>query len=381
VISGSVSSHSYDNLLFAIDFNGNIAWDYTYDVGTDKGGYDLVQLSNGNLASVGFIYDGTNDAQLMITDSVGNPVTYCRYDYSGNDINATEIIDLGSSVGIMLVGNINSGLNRDISVMLVNYSGVVQWSKKYGLGSQDDMAHDALLLNDGTIGIVGNTLNPNSSNGSRCGLVIRIDASGNIISQGGYEPTNTSDANYRFLGVSEGPAGTLRMIGDGVSPTSSEDGLIIAAAPFEGLSDECGYFQTSLTANTISVTKTNPAVTTYGGFGIGLSIEAVASETLIKNSICGSLTGIGDVFDKQQSIQAYPNPAQESLTIYIESANMETKYQLHVFDNVGKQVFQHGFIGNSYQLKTIELANGLYTFTIIDEAQKVTSGKFIVQNQ
>ena len=382
VISGSASSHSFDNLLFAIDFNGNIVWDYTYSVDNDKGGYDLLQLSNGNLGTVGYIYDGTYDMQLMITDTVGSLLSLYRYDYPSNDVNATQLIDLGQSAGLIAIGNINSGINRDIFVAKLNYSGVVQWSKKYGLSNQDDIAQDAHLLNDGTICIVGNTQNPNSSNNSRCALVLRIDVNGNIVSQGAYQPTNTSNENYRFLSFTESPAGTLRIVGDGVSPSTSEDGLIVAAVPVTGLSATCGYLTTSLVSNAVTIVKSNPAVDTYAGFGIGTVSETVSSETLVKSNFCGSLTGIENASGKE-AIKAlvYPNPAQEYVIIQLENADEEDEFRLAVYDGLGQAVFAATYTGSEYRINTNEWANGLYTFTVIKNSAAYMSGKFTVLNR
>jgi hypothetical protein len=363
VVSGHTTSGGFDNLLFAVDMSGNIVWDHTYNiVGTDKGGYELVHLQNGNLLTAGHIYNGSFDAQIMITDSTGIFVDLFRYDCSGQDIYPPQIIDLGPVNGIIAIGNYSTTTNRDIYAMKIDYNGNISWATRYGINSQDDYASEAVLLDDGTIGIAGYTENPNSSNNSSCALFMRINTSGSIVSQSGYQPSNTANESYKFYGVAKNAAGDIVLVGSGVSPNSGSDGMILTVMDKNGISElGCGQVQTTIGTLSISITKTAPSVTTGVGFGIGASVSTVSSELITEDDACGSFIGIEEN-NSQAPLLVYPNPAADIIQINIPYPSANGSFELL---NMEGKVLRNGQVAaDIFSMDVSDLSSGVYVIKL-----------------
>ncbi len=84
---------------------------------------------------------------------------------------------------------------------------------------------------------------------------------------------------------------------------------------------------------------------------------------------------------QQNTAIAFPNPADEYLTISYHLLNTKAKSELTVFDALGRKVIGIN-LGEGYDgqelIDTRKLAEGIYIFTLSQDGEKVSDGKFII---
>lgn len=76
--------------------------------------------------------------------------------------------------------------------------------------------------------------------------------------------------------------------------------------------------------------------------------------------------------------QAYPNPAQHSVTFKSVLENQKST-TIHVVDMQGKQVSTFSFSGNEKTIEVSEWADGVYFYHVIQNGKKLKSAKILVQ--
>src|SRR5258706_13852228 len=111
-------SYYTDGFLMKLDNNGNILWHKRY---TDPNPYSygstftkVVELSNGDLVTIGSYPYGPNGSCLMRTDASGNLITTQLVPLTGPNSNALIIMDNNSNDEIVIAGsgyNIYNGNN------------------------------------------------------------------------------------------------------------------------------------------------------------------------------------------------------------------------------------------------------------------------------
>lgn len=127
--------------------------------------------------SAGFNND-SGQAFLMMTDSLGNQKWTKSYGGVGEDIGVRVIHVPGD--GFFIAGYTGSTAQGDFDfiVFKTDLSGNLQWEKTYG-GSDWDVLHDAALLDDGGLILVGETEGLLSQ--GKDIFMVRTDAAGNEV--------------------------------------------------------------------------------------------------------------------------------------------------------------------------------------------------------
>jgi hypothetical protein len=80
---------------------------------------------------------------------------------------------------------------------------------------------------------------------------------------------------------------------------------------------------------------------------------------------------------------AYPNPSDQYVTIAYTFLHAKEESTLHIFDNLGRQIDMRnlGEVFEGQQLiDTRTHSNGVYIYEIVQEGERVLSGKFIVNH-
>ena len=179
---GNFSDKSYvgsDIFLMKFDSFFNLEWTKTYGGSGDDRGHDVVQLSDGGFAAIGYsksddgdasLNEGQHDNWLIRTNSKGVLLWQKSFGFLGHDhaysIIATSdgglffngFLDVTASNG---EGNYGKGINYRHGVgefwgHKLNSDGEIIWSRFFG-GTNNDRSYDVIETNNGEFIIVGST--------------------------------------------------------------------------------------------------------------------------------------------------------------------------------------------------------------------------------
>lgn len=93
------------------------------------------------------------------------------------------------------------------------------------------------------------------------------------------------------------------------------------------------------------------------------------------NTIVQCNTGINQLDNSGQTINVYPNPFTNSVSVQV---NDNEQLQFNLYDILSRKLLQQTFI-NSTIINTEQLANGIYTYQVLNKKGAVTNGKLIKQ--
>lgn len=207
-------------------------------VKTTDGGYIFTGntfSNNGEITS----NHGASDTWVIKTDVDG--VIQWQKTYGGSNNDLANTIRQTSDGGYVLAGLSNSTDgdvsvgrdNNDFWVLKIDANGVKQWDKSFG-GTSNDFAYDIIQTTDGGYLVSGSSdsINFNSSDnhGEYDALVVRLNASGNLVWQKSYGGSSydwggtilpTPDGNYILC------LGTASVNGNITSNHGAYDGWIV----------------------------------------------------------------------------------------------------------------------------------------------------------
>ena len=163
--------------IIKVDSNGNQQWNGSYTgsiFDVDSGQY-LIQTLDGGFAAIAEYQD---KLALIKIDQHGKEQWNQTYAGAGACVPSAIIQTSDGGFALLSVSNYYtghvfpppSGYYDTVWLVKTNSSGVLQWSKTYGLGD----ANSLIQTSDGGYAIAGQTLNPNSYY-----LLIKADSSGN----------------------------------------------------------------------------------------------------------------------------------------------------------------------------------------------------------
>ena len=166
-IVGSTSSFGageFDILVLKIDASGNELWNQTYGGAEWDEGYDIAELSNGDLViagyAVGFGEAESRDMCLIRTDPQGNQKWLEVFGGHYQDI-ATNIVVTEDNViisGTTRTDILEIGLYRDdVLIIKVDENGNIIWQSQYG-GHLQESVGEMILNEEGNIVIAGSTI-------------------------------------------------------------------------------------------------------------------------------------------------------------------------------------------------------------------------------
>ncbi len=88
-----------------------------------------------------------------------------------------------------------------------------------------------------------------------------------------------------------------------------------------------------------------------------------------------------ELLARLNTVTAYPNPSDQYVTIAYTLLHAKEATQLLVYDTQGRQI-ESRQLGEAYEgqqlIDTSKMADGVYLFQIVQEAKKVSDGKFVV---
>jgi hypothetical protein len=238
-----------DNLLYKLDGDGNIEWQYTC-LNATGGLNDVIQTSD-----LGYIITGESqqlsgaysDILIQKLDINGNLLWNQNYDGNNKDDYANEIVEMATGELLFLGGAFSSNSKTDIWIMKLMPNGNLIWEKFYG-NTGLYRAWDIESTSDGGFVFTGmKPTNPWSNV-----LIVKLDGLGNTIWEQFYGG-NDIDYGCSIKQTSDGGFIITGFMGTGYSiPTHSTDpdlwiaklnsnGIILHEGLFGGTNLERGF--------------------------------------------------------------------------------------------------------------------------------------------
>ena len=129
----SLAGASYHTLVTRTDAQGNVLWSSFFELEYDDEPYDMVANASGELFISGATYRMGNewDGFLLKVDAQGKQVFNRFYDAGtaqGENFRCLSVTPQGS---VLLLGDMGSFEERDITLLSVNDQGQLQWTKRY----------------------------------------------------------------------------------------------------------------------------------------------------------------------------------------------------------------------------------------------------------
>jgi hypothetical protein len=338
-----------DVYLIKTDGAGDLLWTRTFGKDGDDAGYSVQQTKDG-----GYIVGGTRSKggfYLIKTTSAGDTL-WTKTSYAGT----TPHINVAYSVQQTADdGYIMAGITYPIHFFLIKTAsdGTTQWSKIIG-GEAQDYALSVRQTTDGGYIIGGWTMS--FSVGSYHSLLIRIDASGEIIwaktykgggtSPVGYSVKQTVDGGFVFLGSASG-AGFGAGLWD----------MYLVKTDENGNSGDCNQGDASPTVT--SVTTTSKPSTSVGSGGTAISPLTIVGRGCTVTALC-STVGTFDIINNS-SLTVYPNPFSNEVII----KGTKQDEVIILFDGNGKEILRTITYEGETRINTQLLTSGLYLLKYI----------------
>ncbi len=229
------NNDSFDYWLLKFDQNANLLWNKTYGGSSDDRGRDIIQMSDGGFAILGYsassdgntsTNNGLRDFWLAKTDAQGNLLWQKSYGFSGSDEGITLIETSDNHLmiaGVLDVtasgGSGNSGRNSnkhaggDYWALKVDLAGGVVWSRYYG-GSFTDTPFGIVQTTSGEFLFVGssdsNDVDISGNKGSYDFWLVKANSRGNLAWEKSYGGTEIDEAR----GIIPSQDGNFLIVGD-----------------------------------------------------------------------------------------------------------------------------------------------------------------------
>jgi hypothetical protein len=187
--------------VLRLDHDGNALWNRTYSEGTGSEFRYVLSLTDGFLL-VGNVFQpsGDTDGYLVKIDDNGA----LKWNVTVGGAKVDKLFSAAKTQdGFLLVGltySFSSNNESDAWVVKINLNGNVIWNKTYGW-AMDDAGRAIALTKDNNYVVAGYT--DSVGNGDYDFLLLKIDASGNMVWNKTYGGTQSDEA-YAIVAASDG---------------------------------------------------------------------------------------------------------------------------------------------------------------------------------
>ena len=207
----------FDIILVRYNSEGEYQWKKTFGSVNDESGSRLIAADDGGYFLLGQTTPQSGIGKnifLVKTDAEGTEQWTTTYGgETGTDGN--DMIQL-SDGNYAIVGFIAQGEDFQVYFIKIDDKGDLIWEKSFG-GSAYDVGSSVRETRDGGFVLCGYTASMGA--GARDGYVVRLDASGNLLWENAYGYDNSD----QFGGIAETPAGDFIAVGNTVTRITTSE--------------------------------------------------------------------------------------------------------------------------------------------------------------
>jgi hypothetical protein len=344
----------FDPYIVKYDAAGNMLWEKVYAVFAsfdDDFGYSIRETSDSGFIVAGYTRNfgaGEQDALLIKTDSLANIIW--QNSYGGSDTEFVYSNVQTTDDGFIMTGytkSFGAGM-QDVYVVRTLSNGSLAWSMTYG-GAGADFGKSIQQAADGGFIIAGYT--ESFGSGLKDVYVIKIDSSGIVewskaiggaLNDEGMSVQQTSDGGYIVTGYTESFGSGLQDVylikldSAGNSGCNETNAATIA--------------DTATTQLTAAGFIASNAVTIIN---LSTALDSAGSETLL------CTVGVNESVESN-SITIYPNPAHNTFTISLNEEFKKQNAEFKIFDVTGRVVYEQGIINHKSEIRNCSFSPGLY---------------------
>lgn len=427
------TTSGYDVATFKLSSTGTLVWNtkynYTSANGTDKGAKLTIDAS-GNVYVTG-ASDG--DVSLLVNNQ---DIVTIKYSSTGIQQWATRYVGTGSlddepsgvqvdaSGNVYVTGKSSNGLDNDYITLKYNSTGVQQWAKIFNGTQGDDKAVAIELDASNNVVVTGTSYNGTyedfvtvkynnagtelwntlytGTNGDNKAAAMAIDVLGNIYVTGSSSNGMTDDITtikysaagdqewlMNFDGIATGndqstdikidDIGRILVVGEtnsGTLVSPNIDYILLkyhydGGAIWEKTYD--GPDQLTDGINSLAI-----------GNGDNLFVSGNSAYTDEQKNIVtikyDSPVGLYELNNSASKINAYPNPFNNSTTLFIDNEVITKNVNFILLDSYGKEVKTiYNIQDSELKINRENLSNGFYIFKITQNDKMISTGKLIIQ--
>lgn len=367
----STSTNFDDVFIWKLDASGNFVWarafggpyhDFGMGVALDvnnnvytTGQFEAVTDFDPGASTTNLTTLGWKDAFISKLDVNGNFVwakqiggltsvtssSAITTDASGNIISLSVFSGNADFDPTSATYTLNSSGGSDVAITKLDPFGNFLWAKSFG-GTGNDEGHS-----------------------------ITTDVMGDIYYSGHFASTVDFDPGAGAYPLTAPPG-----YGNAYVAKLNTNGFFIAAGQFYGFANSTSYGINVDASGTIYTTGSFRSIV---DFDPGAPISNLTSLGGADAFIC-KLTkgpaGLNDI-NLDASMVLYPNPntGQFNLRVDAELKNG----MLEVYNVIGQKVFTQHVSSGINRIETKQLAKGIYNYVVLENKQRITSGKFVIE--
>lgn len=372
--------------IIKIDFDGNFIWDKQYGSSNRDNGFDIINLSDGNIAILGYSRgtDPAGDIVLLKTDLDGNQIWTKQYGTQYDDYGMEIVQD--DNENIFIIGT-KAGFyddvystyfnvhDADVLLCCLDKDGNELWQKTYG-GEGHDFGY-SLSIFENSIYMCGST--QSEGNGNFDMLLLKTDELGNKLwskTYGGSEydygisMTKNKEGGFYLLG-------TTKSFGQNQSADFylikvDTSGNELWNLSFGGNQTDIAYKLISTAdSGVLIVGKTN----SFGNGFYDVLLAKVDKSGLVQNLINGfDSTYISD-------IQLYPNPVTTEGRFRNLSSSELPEIFIEIVSISGSIVKSFRVVAPNYSFNAESISSGFYIYRVRKKKDSniIFTGKLIVR--
>jgi hypothetical protein len=362
------------------DLNGNLIWTKRYNAPTNLNDVSKICASSPSGVYVaGRTFNGVDFDGLLIKYNHSGVQQWVKIIAgSGNDEINTLNIDPNGNV---LVSGIAQSTGADTNLITIKYdaNGNQLWSQVFdGLAHGTDVGKYLVTDQSGNVFVCGNTdIDASSTTLNNDILLLKYDASGNLIWQQTYSATPNSDDLVEELRLNA--ANEIMIVGESDSLSSKGSNYDFITLSYNSL----GVLTKSFRYGGIALSKDIPSTMFVNNaeiFVSGGSINQNQQRELVTIKYSTDPT-VGLSENVNNKLKLYPNPAEGIVNIEFENQSIPDHVELF-FTNLNGQLFDVNFLSNheSIFVDVSNIPNNLYILTISFDGQ-IIKEKVIILNK
>lgn len=410
-----LNSNGYSDVFVTkYDGSGNVIWAKNFGGSDNDNGWSLTTDSIGNSYVTGTYSSPTIlFGTTTLTTNLGvNSVFFTKIDSNGNVVWANKVITTGdgmvNSVAVDKFGNSYltgilsstmvtigtftlNGSGQDCFVAKIDPSGNVLWVKTYNLAVGYSISCDGSNFIYVTGGFSGGTLSLGSYTLSNPGMsdyfLMKQDLNGNVL--WAREGLNSSDSYGRTVSVDNNGLYVTGAFYTNVlldtfllsSPTGSTTALFVCKYDFNGNLLCASKLVGSNTVGGVVVGDGQGGAVVAGTYQNGYLIigstyfnSMFGTNAFIAKYFCSNNIGINE-FQLNNNIKVYPNPNNGNFNIN----NTSNTAVLVIYNSIGQEVHHQQLKQGENNILTKDLSKGLYNYVLLDNNQKIESGKLVLE--